>query len=984
MRQIATEPANLDLRASEKMDRSPHLRHHTKSQGGVSDSELSTETNSLSAESNNDNGRSPVKSTPSGGAESQASKSKQRRKGAEWEVIDSFKTLKIFDQAPAQLEGFMLKKRKWPLKGWHKRFFILEKGSLMYAKRPTDLARGKPHGSVDLGLSCISAKRRRCRIDIDAEVFIFHIKVKSREGFGHWLEALKEHRQYRQQQLHSRDVSTKMDKFVSPVLSPSGVGGVGSGGGSGGRDDTATTSPTSGIIMSASFTNADSMPMSREGSLLRNMKPSRAAALISESSAALDGLANEMTLAQEKLIRLVKCADSMPASDSHSTAGNVSPLPKKDRRKFVLRRKKNKSSSSNCEPSLSESDTASGSSNLKEKHSPLSCSIPSLSPSANGCSNAAMAELLLPPPMTQLTASSDFSCLMTSTDYVHEFLHGAQDLIECFTSAMRVLNHERERLKLVTEAASETTSISSRSGAPPASSMVASLRCALQVALQQNAELRSRLQKIRNDAESAISTDGPSMTMALDLDLNPSQRLGGQPSLSYSSSCVSQSEFFDAKEYLTDVAVSDSSSDASETEMEGENEAEEEGSVSEASEMGNEPPHLPESPLPALGKCTTGRRSQLPTPKPSTEDLSLWNLMKRNIGKDLSKVSMPVVLNEPIGMLQRLSEELEYSELLDKASETEDAYERMVLIAAFAVSAYGSSHVRAGHKPFNPLLGETYECVREDRNFKYISEQVSHHPPISACHASSPNFEFWQDIRIKTKFWGKSMEFQPLGTVNVRLGRYKDHYSWNKVTTCVHNLFGSQRWVDQYGELVIVNHTRGINCKLTFAKASYWSSNRYEVVGHVTDPHGKIVHNLFGKWSEGLYCGVAPSARCVWRPGALPEDHELYYGFSRFAIELNDLEPSLIPQLPPTDSRFRPDQRLLEEGNVAGAEASKLQLEQAQRERRLAKESRGIQHQPKWFRRTNDGTEKWEFTGTYWAVRSQSSKFIDMDIEFLW
>jgi len=54
--------------------------------------------------------------------------------------------------------------------------------------------------------------------------------------------------------------------------------------------------------------------------------------------------------------------------------------------------------------------------------------------------------------------------------------------------------------------------------------MVASLRCALQVALQQNAELRSRLQKIRNDAESAISTDGPNLTMALDLDLNPPPR----------------------------------------------------------------------------------------------------------------------------------------------------------------------------------------------------------------------------------------------------------------------------------------------------------------------------------------------------------------------------------------------------------------------------------------------------------------------------
>jgi hypothetical protein len=48
----------------------------------------------------------------------------------------------------------------------------------MYAKRSADLARGKPHGSVDLGLSVISAKRRRCRIDIDAEVFIYHIKVQ--------------------------------------------------------------------------------------------------------------------------------------------------------------------------------------------------------------------------------------------------------------------------------------------------------------------------------------------------------------------------------------------------------------------------------------------------------------------------------------------------------------------------------------------------------------------------------------------------------------------------------------------------------------------------------------------------------------------------------------------------------------------------------------------------------------------------------------
>lgn len=53
-------------------------------------------------------------------------------------------------------------------------------------------------------------------------------------------------------------------------------------------------------------------------------------------------------------------------------------------------------------------------------------------------------------------------------------------------------------------------------------------------------------------------------------------------------------------------------------------------------------------------------------------------ILYNNIGKDLSRVSMPVALNEPLSLLQRLSEELEYSELLDIANNTDDPYQRMV------------------------------------------------------------------------------------------------------------------------------------------------------------------------------------------------------------------------------------------------------------------------------------------------------------------
>lgn len=98
--------------------------------------------------------------------------------------------------------------------------------------------------------------------------------------------------------------------------------------------------------------------------------------------------------------------------------------------------------------------------------------------------------------------------------------------------------------------------------------------------------------------------------------------------------------------------------------------------------------------------------------------------MRKAIGKDLSRVAMPVILNEPLGLLQKLCEEMEYSDLLDRASQTDDVYLRLVYVVAFIISTYSSNYYRTGRKNFNPLLGETYECIREDKGWKFIAEQV--------------------------------------------------------------------------------------------------------------------------------------------------------------------------------------------------------------------------------------------------------------------
>lgn len=70
----------------------------------------------------------------------------------------------------------------------------------------------------------------------------------------------------------------------------------------------------------------------------------------------------------------------------------------------------------------------------------------------------------------------------------------------------------------------------------------------------------------------------------------------------------------------------------------------------------------------------------------------------------------------------------------------DDPYQRMLYIAAFSVSSYAATVYRAGQKPFNPLLGETFECIREDKGWRFIAEQVSW--VVESCIAEQVSWIF--------------------------------------------------------------------------------------------------------------------------------------------------------------------------------------------------------------------------------------------------
>eukprot|EP00095_Tigriopus_kingsejongensis_P012379 snap_masked-scaffold190_size271632-processed-gene-1.1 protein:Tk12379 transcript:snap_masked-scaffold190_size271632-processed-gene-1.1-mRNA-1 annotation:"hypothetical protein DAPPUDRAFT_315619" len=395
---------------------------------------------------------------------------------------------------------------------------------------------------------------------------------------------------------------------------------------------------------------------------------------------------------------------------------------------------------------------------------------------------------------------------------------------------------------------------------------------------------------------------------------------------------------------------------------------------------------------PVQQKSWRPRRTRIPD-KPD-KPISLWNIVKNCIGKDLTKIPVPVNFSEPLSMLQRLTEDFEYSAILDKAAECSNSCEQLAYVAAFTVSSYSTTAIRVG-KPFNPLLGETFEYDREDLGFRCVSEQVSHHPPMVAQYAESTTglWRCWQEFSMRSKFKGKYLEVEPLGIAHLTFERSGNHYTWRKVKTVVHNIVIGKLWVDQHGEMSVVNHTNGDKCHMKFEPYSYFGGTAKKVSGTVINAQDKVEWVLNGTWDTNLEGSrvisetkvkgkssleIGPS-RTLWKVNPIAPGAEKYHSFSRFACELNESEEGVAP----TDSRRRPDQRLMENGEWDAANDEKLRLEEKQRTVRKSREEEAAQaaqkgeswggYKPLWFESREDemngGKMTFVYQGGYWESK---------------
>ncbi|XP_027338348.1 oxysterol-binding protein-related protein 4C-like [Abrus precatorius] len=279
-----------------------------------------------------------------------------------------------------------------------------------------------------------------------------------------------------------------------------------------------------------------------------------------------------------------------------------------------------------------------------------------------------------------------------------------------------------------------------------------------------------------------------------------------------------------------------------------------------------------------------------------SEDYNATNLLKRTLsllknvrpGSDLSRFELPPLFNFPKSQLQCYGESIysTASDLLSRCNNGHSPLERLISVVAWSIST--TRPAIFGVAPYNPILGETHHVSKG--NLNVLAEQVSHHPPVSALHATDEkeNIEIiWCQYPVP-KFNGTSVEAQVHGKRKLKLLNHGETYEMNSPHLLIKILpVPGTDWV---GNVNIKCIETGLVAELCYMSQSFlrFGGSRRLMKGKIIDSSSlKVLYEVKGHWDStvtlkdtnnagvrviydakeiisGLQAPTVKDAKCVW------------------------------------------------------------------------------------------------------------------------
>ncbi|KAF8822366.1 putative Oxysterol-binding protein 9, partial [Cardiosporidium cionae] len=286
-------------------------------------------------------------------------------------------------------------------------------------------------------------------------------------------------------------------------------------------------------------------------------------------------------------------------------------------------------------------------------------------------------------------------------------------------------------------------------------------------------------------------------------------------------------------------------------------------------------------------------------------------------GKGLVGLSLPVRIFEPFSMLESVAKTWGFGPIFfSMAAGSDDPVERLKYAICFSISSLHCACFKL--KPFNPILGETFQGLWDDGANVYL-EHTSHHPPIAHFLVEGPKniYKFWGHYEFKGLVKGNagiSIQEGP----NILEFLDGSQIEWRLPICRLSGLLWGQRIYEWLEKMEFTDSVNQLHCVLQLG------TEAKSIIGRGRVPSEVFKGKIYKK--DEIICHISGS----WLDG-IQFNEKRYWS-------LLDYEPLLLHRAEkhvlPSDCRYREDAVQLSLGNETESQKWKVILEIRQRKDR--------------------------------------------------
>ncbi|XP_078260296.1 oxysterol-binding protein-related protein 11 isoform X3 [Rhinoraja longicauda] len=263
-------------------------------------------------------------------------------------------------------------------------------------------------------------------------------------------------------------------------------------------------------------------------------------------------------------------------------------------------------------------------------------------------------------------------------------------------------------------------------------------------------------------------------------------------------------------------------------------------------------------------------------------------LSQLKLGMDLTRVVLPTFILEKRSLLEMYADFMSHPDLFIGITDGANPEERMVRFVEYYLTSFHEGRKGAvAKKPYNPIIGETFHCSwnvprntsgkscgsssqncwqttecsggsegrgQADYLLRFVSEQVSHHPPVSGFYVECEEKNMCANTHVwtKSKFMGMSIGVVMIGEGLLCLLDHGEEYTFTLPCAYARSIL-TVPWLELGGKVNVNCAKTGYSAAITFHTKPFYGGKLHRVTAEVKHhATNTVVCRVQGEWNGVL------------------------------------------------------------------------------------------------------------------------------------